>query len=238
MTDNLKLWNAVKQPPATALKTISGGRLKGMTDIKPQWRYLALTDQFGVCGVGWKYTVEKLWLEQGSFDQTVAFANILLYIKVDGAWSEGIPGNGGSMFVAKEKDGLHTSDEAYKMAITDALSTAMKLIGVAADVYMGGWNGSKFKDEPKAPIKITPEPVDAGKVEKMVTWLKKKIDEDRIEESWNKVQSYYSELTSNEIMEVDARMQDKAPGSNKMYKNILKEYLAYVPTESEMGAVQ
>ena len=52
MTDNLKLWEAVKQPPASALKPIGGGRLKGMTDIKPQWRYLVMTEQFGPCGFG------------------------------------------------------------------------------------------------------------------------------------------------------------------------------------------
>lgn len=157
MSDNLKLWNAVKQPPAATLKTIGGGRLKGMTDIKPQWRYLAITEQFGPCGIGWKYTVEKLWVEGGGSGQIVAFANILLYIKQDGAWSEGIPGNGGSMFVAEESKGLHTSDEAYKMAITDALSTAMKLLGFAADVYMGGWDGSKFREEEKSVVKIDPE---------------------------------------------------------------------------------
>ena len=147
MSDNTSLWNAVKQPPAFALKQIGGGRLKGMTDIKPQWRYLVMTEQFGPCGIGWKYAVEKQWMEQGSSGQMVAFANILLFVKVDNQWSDGIPGNGGSMFIAEEKSGLHTSDEAYKMAITDALSTAMKLLGVAADVYMGGWDGSKFKEE-------------------------------------------------------------------------------------------
>mgnify|MGYP003487786968 FL=1 len=182
MTDNLKLWNAVKQPPPSALKTIVGGRLKGMTDIKPQWRYLAITEQFGPCGLGWKYTVEKLWLENGGSDQIVAFANILLYIKQDGSWSDGIPGNGGSMFVAKESNGLHTSDEAYKMAITDALSTAMKLLGFAADVYMGGWTGSKFKDEPKAPVMVTPDPVDDKKVFAAAVWFKEMMDEDKIEE--------------------------------------------------------
>lgn len=155
MSDNLKLWNAVKQPPATALKQIGGGRLKGMTDIKPQWRYLAMTEQFGPCGIGWKYTVERLWMEAGASEQIVAFANILLFVKIDGVWSDGIPGNGGSMFVAKESSGPHTSDEAYKMAITDACSTAMKLLGVAADVYMGSWTGSKFKDDLEPEPKIT-----------------------------------------------------------------------------------
>lgn len=152
MSDNLKLWNAVKQPPATALKEIKGGRLSGMTDIKPQWRYLAMTEQFGPCGTGWRFTIEKLWTEAGSDDQIVAFASINLFIASDGKWSDPIPGIGGSMLVAKEKNGPHTSDEAYKMAVTDGLSTAMKLLGVAADVYMGNWDGSKFKEEPKSHV--------------------------------------------------------------------------------------
>lgn len=41
------------------------------------------------------------------------------------------------MLITAEKEGLHTNDEAYKMALTDALSVAMKAIGVGADVYLG-----------------------------------------------------------------------------------------------------
>ena len=41
------------------------------------------------------------------------------------------------MLIAKEKNGLHCNDEAFKMATTDALSVASKHIGVAASVYMG-----------------------------------------------------------------------------------------------------
>jgi hypothetical protein len=159
MSDHMKYWNAVKQPPASALKEIKGGRLSGMTDIKPQWRYQAMTENFGPCGIGWKFTIDKLWTEQGSEGQLVAFANVSLYVRNElipgcNAWSDAIPGNGGSMLVAKEKNGPHTSDEAYKMAITDALSTAMKLLGVAADVYMGNWDGSKFREEVKARVSV------------------------------------------------------------------------------------
>ena len=149
---NMRYWDAVKQPPASALKEIKGGRLSGMTDIKPQWRYQAMTEQFGPCGIGWKFTIDKLWTEAGSDGQMVAFANVGLYVKDGEVWSDPIPGNGGSMLIVKESKGPHTSDEAYKMAITDALSTAMKLLGVAADVYMGNWDGSKFREEPKARV--------------------------------------------------------------------------------------
>lgn len=149
MSDNLTIWKTLAQPPKEALKEIKGGRLKGMTDIKPQWRYKAMTEQFGICGVGWKYTITKEWTEQGSHEQVLCFVDVDLFIKVDGAWSDAIPGTGGSMLVTKESAGLHTSDEGFKMALTDALSVAMGRIGVAADIYMGNWDGSKYKDAPK-----------------------------------------------------------------------------------------
>ena len=147
--DNLKIWDAVARPPKEALKQISGGRLSGMTDIKPQWRYKAMTEQFGPCGIGWKYTITDRWSEVGSEGQILCFVNVDLFYKHNKEWSEAIPGSGGSMLVTKETRGLHTSDEGCKMALTDALGVAMGKIGVAAEIYMGNWTGSKYKDAPK-----------------------------------------------------------------------------------------
>ena len=141
--DNMKIWDSLKRPPETALKKITGGRLGGMTDIKPQWRYEAMTEQFGPVGIGWRYKIDNLWIEEGADGVQVANAVVLLYVK-DGEWSDGIPGVGGSTLVAKEKNGLYTSDEAYKMAVTDALGNAMKYLGVAADIYAGHFDGSKY----------------------------------------------------------------------------------------------
>jgi len=67
---NKELWDSVKRPPASALKTIRGGRLSGMSDIKPQWRYEIMTEQFGPCGVGWRYSDVKFWTVDG-FDGEV-----------------------------------------------------------------------------------------------------------------------------------------------------------------------
>ena len=64
-----------------------------------------------------------------------AFCNINLYYKQENEWSIPIPGTGGADFVVKESKGLYTSDECFKMALTDALSVAMKALGIAADVY-------------------------------------------------------------------------------------------------------
>lgn len=132
---NLDLWNKVREVPASAQKPIVGGRLKGMTDINPMWRQKTLTEQFGVCGFGWKYEITEKRLEQGGNDEVAAFVDINLYIKIDGEWSEPIPGTGGSSFIAKESKGLYTSDECFKMALTDAISVACKALGFGADVY-------------------------------------------------------------------------------------------------------
>lgn len=156
--ENLKYWQSVATPPPGVLKKITGGRLSGMTDIKPQWRYQVMTETYGPCGIGWKFTVIKKWSEPASNNQIMAFADIELFINVDGKWSDAIPGHGGSMLIAKESRGLHSSDEAYKMAITDALSTAMKMIGVAADIYLGNWDGSKYNKPHKSNTQNNQQP--------------------------------------------------------------------------------
>jgi len=148
--DRMGIWNQVCRPPATALRKIEAGRLRGKSDINPQWRYEAVTQLFGPCGAGWKYTIDRLWREDASDAQVFAFAQVSVCFRINmDTWSDPIQGVGGSMLVAKESSGLHSSDEGYKMAITDALGTAMKMLGVAADVYAGKWDGSKYVDKPK-----------------------------------------------------------------------------------------
>lgn len=131
---NLDLYNRVRVVPDEAKKPIKGGRLKGMTDINPMWRIKKLTEEFGPCGVGWYYKPVDKRLEQAGKEIAV-FVDIELYIKIKDAWSMPICGNGGSKFVTEEKNGLFVSDECYKMATTDALSVACKLLGIGADVY-------------------------------------------------------------------------------------------------------
>lgn len=133
--ENLELYNKVRAVPQEAQKPIEAGRLKGMTDINPMWRIKTLTEQFGVCGVGWKTQIVRTWLDNGANNEIIANVEVLLFVKVNEEWSEGIPGIGGSKCVAKESGGLYTDDECYKKAYTDALSVACKALGIGADVY-------------------------------------------------------------------------------------------------------
>lgn len=132
--DNMAVYNLMRKVPDTALKTIGAGRLKGMSDINPQFRIQKMTETFGMCGIGWKYEIVKQWNETYG-NEVKSYCNINLYVRVNGEWSDAIPGTGGSSFVAQERNGAYVSDENFKMALTDALSVAMKALGMAADVY-------------------------------------------------------------------------------------------------------
>lgn len=134
----METYNKLRKVPEDALKVIQAGRLRGKSDIKPQWRIEIMTDTFGVIGFGWNYKVTRSELiHSEQTKETACFVDIELKVKMDGEWSEPIFGTGGSMFIAQEKAGAYTSDECFKMALTDAMSVAMKQLGVAADVYRG-----------------------------------------------------------------------------------------------------
>lgn len=161
--DNLKIYNAVRQVPPEAKKEIKAGRLAGMTDINPMWRIKKLTELFGPCGIGWWYEItEKRFEADANTNQVAAFVDILLYYKdpETGETSHGIPGTGGSNFVASQRQGFYMSDECYKMALTDAIGVAAKALGIGADVY---WEADRDKytaappKEPEAPKKAAYE---------------------------------------------------------------------------------
>lgn len=139
------MWTRMATPPKTALKEIKGGNLgaAGLSMIDPMWRYKALTKEFGACGEGWKYEIVRTWETEAKgkyWSGTITNVEIIFQYRRDSAddenyWSSPIPAFGSSKL---------TDDEALKGALTDAISVATKMIGVAADVYMGYWDGNKY----------------------------------------------------------------------------------------------
>lgn len=161
--NNLRIYEAVRSVPQAAQKVIQAGRLKGMTDVNPMWRIKVLTETFGLCGFGWRYEIVRQWLEGlGDQVEVKAFCNINLYVKIDGEWSEPIPGTGGSSFITMERSGTYVNDECYKMALTDAISVAAKALGVGADVYFAkDINTTKYAQQvaPVAAPSTTPSAI-------------------------------------------------------------------------------
>lgn len=178
--ENLELYEKVRAVPETAQKKIKGGRLNGMTDISPMWRIKTLTEQFGICGIGWRTEIVKEWLDNGANGEITANVQINLYVRVNGEWSNAICGVGGSKLVSKETSGMYTDDECYKKAYTDAISVACKALGFGADIY---WEKDRTKYEPVQPVKKpTDKQIDTlvdlgGNLEIIATYLKTTVDD-------------------------------------------------------------
>jgi hypothetical protein len=152
--DNMHIYNKYRKVPKEALKPFDNGNFKG-TDINTMWRIKCLTEEFGACGIGWAYDIVRTWTENGCNGEVLCFAEIRLFIKVDGEWSRGISAVGGSKLVSyiQSKQYSKNSDEGFKMAITDALGVACKLLGFGADVY---WENDKTKYT-NQPAESTPQ---------------------------------------------------------------------------------
>lgn len=145
----MELYNRVRDVPKEAIKPITAGRLKGKSDINPMWRIKKLTEEFGMCGFGWRYEILRMWNEEGANGEIASFVHINLFVRHDGEWSEAIQGIGGSSFVSNEKTGKYTSDECYKMALTDAISVACKSLGFAADIYFSNDSTKYTENKPE-----------------------------------------------------------------------------------------
>lgn len=188
---NLSIYNKVRKVPPTALKAIGAGRLKGMSDVNPMFRIKILTEVFGICGFGWKYEITKQWNESYG-NEVKTFCNINLYVKMEGEWSEPIPGTGGSSFVTMERNGTYVSDENNKMALTDALSVAMKSLGVAADVYFAkdADLGTKYAiNEQAANGQLPVQQVDAN-LEMVIANIKVASSITDLTKIWNECYAY------------------------------------------------
>lgn len=171
MSDNMELWNKLgKTDPAATKGFVRGGGFRG-TAIKPMWSFKRMTEEFGPCGIGWG-------IEQPTF-QTVASGNdVLVYCTVSIWYKSGgnvVFGVGGDLAVKAGKP----DDEAFKKAFTDAVTNALKLIGVGADVHMGLFDDSKYVNEMKAEYADKPAPEAPKPVRITASQLKE-------EDAWNK----------------------------------------------------
>lgn len=216
--ENLEIYNKVKEVPKNAQKEIKAGRLKGMTDINPQWRIEKLTEAFGPVGIGWFTKEIKREFVDGANQEKMCFVDIELYVKVDNEWSKPIYGTGGSTFVAKEKNGLYTSDEVVKMAYTDAISVACKQLGFGADIY---WNKSDSKYQQRTNTTQTPitkkvdkpiEMMEQGQLQSIRIYLAK--DEELKKKTYTKLKIEHSEemltkLTKEQATKLIKQLKDK-----------------------------
>lgn len=193
---NLDVYEAVRSVPKEAQKIIEAGNIKGFTDINPMWRIKTLTEQFGMCGIGWWYTIDNQWLEPATNGEVKAFCNISLYVaqEINGTRvvSQPIIGTGGSTFIMNTKSGAKVSDECYKMALTDAISVAAKALGIGADIY---WDKDKTKYSGSGDEKSTAKTKNSNK--------EVNLEDERVAKGVEKIANTIEELKEKGVDKAD-----------------------------------
>ena len=145
---NLRFWDQLKRtdPKATKPFTRSGG-FRG-TQIDPTWRLRMMTETFGPIGQGWGYEQLEWTVVEG-----MAFVCVRVWYRDPETGEQHWTGPqwGGTELIRRRRDGpAEPNDEAFKMSITDALGKCLLQIGVAADVHLGLFDDSKYRDDAAA----------------------------------------------------------------------------------------
>jgi len=146
----------------------SGG-FKG-TAIKPMFSYRRMTEEFGPCGEGWGINQPSFQVVPGTDGETLVYCTVSVW---HGDRANIVFGVGGDKAIAKFSSGLKSDDEAFKKAFTDAVTNALKLIGVGADVHMGLFDDSKYVNDLKNEIAAADKPAPASSSQEPVTLIER-----------------------------------------------------------------
>lgn len=195
---NLTIWNELKRtdPKATKPFQRSGG-FKG-TQIDPVYRMERMTEVFGPVGQGWGWEQTGQHVSDG-----MVFVGVRVWYLPAGEapkWPEtapGVPLNarftgpqwGGDVLTLERGGRTRPNDEAFKMAMTDAIGKALLSIGLAADVYMGLFDDSKYREESEAFYAAKSNPaLQPEAIAEFETQTKKRVDAcvdlDDLDEVW------------------------------------------------------
>lgn len=147
-SENLRLWNALKRTDPRATKPfMRAGGFRG-TQIDPAWRLQAMTEAFGPVGQGWGY--EQL---EWTIVERMVFTSVRVWYRDPKTGEKCFSGPqwGGTELMRRRRDGTEEpNDEAFKMSVTDALGKCLLQLGLAADVYLGLFDDSKYREESEA----------------------------------------------------------------------------------------
>lgn len=164
MSENTKIWDILgRTDPKHTQQFKRGGGFKG-TAIKPIWSYRRMTEEFGPCGIGWGVGEPSFQIVQGVNSEVLVYCTASVWYKHGDDASQTVYGVGGDKIVthvrASEQynrpERWENDDEAFKKAFTDAVTNALKLIGVGADVHMGMFDDNKYVNTMKQEFSDTP----------------------------------------------------------------------------------
>jgi hypothetical protein len=146
---NLDLWERFADIDPQFTKPITGKPYKG-TSPNPHYIIKCLTEMFGPVGVGfgWEVTAEGF---EPLGDEVLHWCRIRFW---HGA-GKGFDSYGQTKAVTIAKRGTPqqyamVDEDAPKKSLTDAITKAAAQVGVAANIFLGRWDDSRYVDQVNA----------------------------------------------------------------------------------------
>lgn len=159
---NKEIWEKLSKTDPKYTKNFKrAGGFSG-TAQNPTYAIMKMTENFGSCGSGWGMGKPEFQTHDLGELGMLVFCTLSLWY-MSGKERCEVFGVGGDSVVSKNKYGLSADDEAYKKAYTDAMTNAMKMIGMAADLHLGMFDDSKYVNTVAAEVKEKEEKEKAEK---------------------------------------------------------------------------
>lgn len=217
---NLGIWGRLsKTDPAHTKKFARAGGFKG-TAIKPIYTTHKMTEEFGPAGKGWGMGKPEFQVVAGNDGQVAVYCTVELWWNdpsdKDDYSNNTVYGVGGDMVVVKQSSGLRTDDEAFKKAFTDAMSNAMKHIGMSADVHMGLFDDSKY-------------------VQEMQREFSEDADEPPVEAQWKETKHPLKEADRRVLWE---RMMDDLQAEAPKGSDAMIRYMQHPDTQRDLATLE
>lgn len=138
MIENLNLWNRFADIDPKYTKAITGKPYKG-TSPNPHYVIRCLTEMFGPVGVGFGWEVKaEGFVPLG--DEILHWCRIRFW-HGDGP---GFEAYGQTRALMKTRNGMLSDEDAPKKSLTDAITKAAAQVGVAANIFLGRWDDSRY----------------------------------------------------------------------------------------------
>lgn len=171
---NLEIWSKFEDIDPKFTKAITGKPYKG-TSPSPHYVIKCLTDLFGPVGkgFGWDVVAEE-FAPMG--DEVLHWCRIRFW-HTDRA--NHFDAYGQTKALMKTKSGLMLDEDAPKKSLTDAIVKAASQIGIAANIFLGRWDDSKYVAEVNAEYRKAEEPpFDAAAAEARITGSIARVEND------------------------------------------------------------
>lgn len=158
---NMSIWNQVDKTDTRFTKDAKVGGQQ-ITSLNGTAMIMKATEVFGPAGIGFGWNVVEERFDKGAEmfsgegDKRVSLGHelnhtvkITFWFMLDGQRGE-IEQYGCTQYLYKSKYGTTTDGEAPKKSLTDAIKKALSMLGFSADVFLGMFDDTEYRQQLEA----------------------------------------------------------------------------------------